>query len=127
MFDHIFISQTFYLIILLAFLTTTGKLLYTLFVELFDEMIILVYELDGLNFTFALFVRAHFTLIFSFFKAYFAKEIAANVRIVSTFHRLIDRILAYRAIVVILVQLDSLENFVNCFWSSQSLFLRVLF
>jgi hypothetical protein len=125
MFNHVLISQLLliHLSFLLTFLSATRKLLYLLLVELFEKIIILVFQLCWLYFTFALFIWAHFILIFSFFKAYFAKMIAAYIRIKSALQRLEDHIFANKAIVVIIIEFHALENFVNFMRSSQSLFL----
>ena len=98
---------------LLTLLSTTRNLIYYFFIELSNIWVHLVGELSGHDLTFALFVRAHFFLICSLFKAYFAKHSKANVSIKAALHRLINQILTNKAIVVVIIKLDTLENFMD--------------
>jgi uncharacterized membrane protein YqhA len=78
-------------------------------------MVFVTLYMYGRLFTLALFIRAHLPLLS--FKANFAKKGAAIL--VFALHRLVDHILANKAIIVILVQLDPFEHFVDRLSSSQ--------
>ena len=78
-------------------------------------MVFVTLYMCGHLLTFALFIRAHLSLLS--LKANFAKKGAAIL--VFALHRLVDHILANKAIIVILVQLDPFEYFMNRLRSSQ--------